>query len=92
MSGIRRSLLTRPTTLPTAKDRELVDFSRFPFISNNQAQPVLGVAFSRVLEIATEVSHKEVKDLVDIKSVAQLQKIRRLVREEWIKQQTRKLE
>lgn len=86
MSGIRRSLLTRPTAMPTAKDRELVDFSRFPFISNNQAQ------LSRVLEIATEVCHKEVKDLVDIKSVAQLQKIRRLVRGEWIKRQKRRLE
>lgn len=90
MPGIRRSLLQKFVSPATAKDRELVDFSRYPFITNNQMQPVGGVTFSRVLEIATVVCHKEVKDLIDITSKSQLERIRRLVRQEWLNQKKRR--
>lgn len=83
MGGIRRSLLVKPTEAPTSKDRELVDFSRFPFFSNNQMQPVMGVSYSRLLEIATGVCRRKITELTEIRTKAQLEKVRRLVRREW---------
>jgi hypothetical protein len=68
--------LTKPAKSPTTKDRERLDFSRY-FYKQDGLQPIPGIPFKVVLKIASEVCHRPIHDLVEIKSLREAAEIGR---------------
>jgi hypothetical protein len=66
---------------PMAKDRQTLDFSRFLIHVTADGGPVPGISYLTMLRIATEVCGREITELTQVKTKAELKRIAAKVKE-----------
>ena len=70
-----------PKALPTAEDRQSLDFSRF-YNPTPSELPSAGIAFTRLLSIATEVCGREIRELGQLRTKGEVERVKRALRKE----------
>jgi hypothetical protein len=65
---------------PSHRDREALDFARFLHPYKSEAGPMPGLSFSRLFGIATKVCGREIRELGEIRSKAEVSKIKNEIR------------
>lgn len=79
MSGLKASLFRRPPMPSSRKDREGLDFCRFP---SGVPLPVNGIRYIALLEVCMQVTGREIRDLRELNK-SEIRKVKERMREKW---------